>query len=57
MSPNAKGALLALLAFAIFATHDVIVKVLGGLYSPFQIVFYSVLLSFPLAMIMLSNTL
>lgn len=53
MSPNAKGALLALLAFAIFATHDVIVKVLGGIYSPFQIVFYSVLLSFPLAMIML----
>ncbi|SFR99820.1 DMT family transporter [Yoonia litorea] len=53
MSPNAKGALLALLAFAIFATHDVIVKVLGGTYAPFQIVFYSVLLSFPLAMIML----
>ena len=36
MSPNAKGALLALLAFAIFSTHDVIVKVLGGVYSPFQ---------------------
>jgi drug/metabolite transporter (DMT)-like permease len=53
MSPNAKGALLALLSFAIFATHDVIVKVLGGFYSPFQIVFYSVLLSFPLALIML----
>jgi drug/metabolite transporter (DMT)-like permease len=53
MSPNVKGALLALLAFAIFATHDVIVKVLGGIYSPFQIVFYSVLLSFPLAMMML----
>ena len=53
MSPNVKGALLALLAFAIFATHDVIVKVLGGIYSPFQIVFYSVLLSFQLAMMML----
>ena len=53
MSPNAKGALLALLSFAIFATHDVIVKILGGFYSPFQIVFYSVLLSFPLALIML----
>lgn len=53
MSPNAKGALLALLAFAIFSTHDVIVKTLGGIYSPFQIVFYSVLLSFPLAMVML----
>jgi drug/metabolite transporter (DMT)-like permease len=53
MSPNAKGALLALLAFGIFSTHDVVVKVLGGVYSPFQIVFFSVLLSFPLAMVMM----
>lgn len=53
MSPNTRGALFALLAFAIFSTHDVIIKVLGGLYSPIQIVFYSVLLSFPLATVML----
>jgi drug/metabolite transporter (DMT)-like permease len=53
MSPNAKGALFALLAFGVFSTHDVIVKILGGTYSPFQIVFFSVLLSFPLAMVML----
>ncbi len=53
MSGNAKGALFALLAFGIFSTHDVIVKILGGLYSPIQIVFFSVLLSFPLAMVML----
>lgn len=53
MSPNAKGALLALTAFGLFATHDVVVKVLGGIYSPIQIVFFSVLLSFPLATIML----
>lgn len=53
MSPNARGALFALLAFAIFSTHDVIIKVLGGLYSPIQIVFFSVLLSFPLATVML----
>ncbi len=53
MSPNIKGALLALLAFAIFATHDVFVKTLGAVYSPFQIVFFSVLFSFPLAMIVL----
>ncbi len=53
MSGNAKGALLALLAFGIFSTHDVVVKILGGIYSPFQIVFFSVLLSFPLAMVML----
>lgn len=53
MSGNAKGALLALLAFAIFATHDVVVKVVGGLYTPFQVVFFSVLFSFPLATVML----
>jgi len=53
MSPNVKGALLALLAFAIFATHDVFVKTLGASYSPVQIVFFSVLLSFPLATVML----
>lgn len=53
MSSNAKGALLALLAFAIFATHDVFVKILGAVYSPFQIVFFSVLFSFPLATIVL----
>ena len=33
--------------------HDVFVKVLGGIYSPFQIVFFSVLLSFPLATVTL----
>ena len=53
MSPNAKGALFALMAFGVFSTHDVVVKILGGIYSPFQIVFFSVLLSFPLAMVML----
>ncbi|WP_226781993.1 DMT family transporter [Oceaniglobus trochenteri] len=50
---NISGALLALAAFGIFATHDVIVKVLGGNYAPFQIIFFSVLFSFPLATIML----
>lgn len=53
MSPNARGALFALAAFGIFASHDVIIKVLGGIYSPIQIVFFSVLLSFPLATLML----
>ncbi|MCV6823183.1 MULTISPECIES: DMT family transporter [Halocynthiibacter] len=53
LTPNAKGAILALIAFAIFATHDVIVKSLGGTYSPFQIVFFSVLLGFPLVTLML----
>lgn len=53
MTPNAKGALMALLSFAIFATHDVVVKFLGSVYSPIQLVFFSVLLSFPLATLML----
>ena len=53
MSSNAKGAVLALIAFAVFATHDVFVKVLGATYSPIQIVFFSVLFSFPLATVML----
>lgn len=35
-------------AFALFATHDAIIKSLGGTYSTFQIVFFSVLFTFPL---------
>lgn len=50
---NVKGALLALTSFAIFATHDVVVKKLGGYYSPIQIIFFSVLLGFPLVTLML----
>lgn len=50
---NLKAAAFAIVAFGLFATHDVAVKFLGGLYSPFQIVFFSVLLSFPLATLML----
>lgn len=53
MGPNAKGALLALLAFAIYATNDTVVKFLGGIYSPVQTIFFSTLLSFPLAMLMI----
>lgn len=53
MSGNVRGALLALLAFGIFATHDVVVKVLGADYPAFQIVFFSVLFGFPLATLML----
>lgn len=43
------GILLALLAFALFSTHDVIVKLLGRDYAPFQIIFFSVLFSFPIS--------
>ena len=53
MGPNAKGALLALLAFGIYATHDAVVKLMGASYSPFQLIFFSVLFSFPLAMLMI----
>ncbi|MEM7241492.1 MAG: DMT family transporter [Pseudomonadota bacterium] len=53
MTSNRAGALLALLAFALFATHDVFLKVLGNSYSPFQILFFAVLLGFPLTITML----
>ncbi len=48
-----KGALFALLAFAIFATHDVVIKYLGGSYNAIQIIFFSVLFSFPMLMLVM----
>ncbi len=53
MPHNLKAVLLALLGFAIFATHDVVIKILGATYSTFQIIFFSVLLGFPLVTLML----
>ena len=50
---NLKGALFALAAFSLYATHDVVVKVLGATYTTFQIIFFSVLLSFPLVVLTL----
>ncbi|MGA9434777.1 MAG: DMT family transporter [Roseobacter sp.] len=50
---NVKATLFALVAFGLFAAHDVIIKVLGGGYSPVQIVFFSVVFSFPRALIYL----
>lgn len=47
------GILFALLGFGLFSLHDVVVKSLGGTYIPFQIIFFSVLFSFPIASIML----
>lgn len=52
MSANAKGALFALLGFALFSAHDVAVKYLGGQYSTFQIIFFSVLFSFPMVFLL-----
>ncbi|MBS0125682.1 DMT family transporter [Thetidibacter halocola] len=53
MTPNAQGAGFALLSFAIYASHDVVIKFLGATYSPFQTIFFSTLLSFPLVAFML----
>jgi S-adenosylmethionine uptake transporter len=48
-----KGIALALLAFAVYATHDAAIKRLGETYSPFQIVFFVVLMGFPVVTLML----
>lgn len=47
-SHSSVGAMFGLAAYATYSTHDVIVKELGATYSPFQIVFFSALLGFPL---------
>ena len=52
---NLRGALLALVAMGIFATHDAVVKTLGATYSPVQIVFFAALLSFPIVSVILLN--
>ena len=53
MSPTLRGALFSLTAFGLYATHDVVVKFLGASYAPFQTIFFSTLLSFPLVTLML----
>ncbi|RPE63121.1 drug/metabolite transporter (DMT)-like permease [Pacificibacter maritimus] len=50
---NITGAFYALFAFAVFATHDALIKYLGVSYSPFQMIFFSTLFSFPLVTFML----
>jgi len=50
---NARGALFALTAFAVYSTHDVVVKFLGSSYSPIQIVFFANLFGFPIVTLML----
>lgn len=52
-SNNIKGALFALVALGIFATHDVVVKTLGRGFSPFQIIFFASLISFPMVTLIL----
>lgn len=53
LNPSARGALFALLAFAIYSAHDVIVKWLGESYSALQIIFFSTLFGFPVITVML----
>jgi drug/metabolite transporter (DMT)-like permease len=53
MAQNGRGALLALAAFGIYATHDALVKLLGANYMAFQLIFFSVLFSFPMATLMM----
>ena len=50
---NTRGAAFALTAFGIYSTHDVVVKFLGGFYSPLQIIFFTTLFGFPIVTIML----
>lgn len=50
---NLSGIAFALLAFALYATHDAAIKKLGETYSPFQIVFFVVLMGFPVVTLML----
>ena len=41
MNSNLRGALMSLAAFGFYATHDVVVKLLGAHYTSFQIMFFS----------------
>ncbi|OYW54438.1 MAG: hypothetical protein B7Z31_11415, partial [Rhodobacterales bacterium 12-65-15] len=46
MNSTLRGALLSLLAFGLYATHDVVVKLLGESFTSFQIMFFSGLMAF-----------
>jgi len=50
---NLEGALIALATMALYALHDVFIKLLGRDYSPVQILFFVVLFSFPLVTIVM----
>ncbi len=53
MTDNARGAVFGLGAFALFASHDALIKFLGGQYSPVQVLFFVTLFGFPLVSLML----
>ena len=53
MQYSPAGPLFALAAFGLYASHDVVIKYLGGFYTPVQIIFFSTLMGFPLVILML----
>ncbi|WP_269583217.1 DMT family transporter [Roseibium sp. Sym1] len=56
MSATFKGLAAALIAFALFSTHDALIKALGAGYPVFQIIFFSMLFAFvPMSMMMLAD--
>lgn len=52
-SGNLKGIGFALISMGVFATHDVIIKLLGAHYPSLQVLFFSSLLSFPMVSLIL----
>lgn len=52
-SNNAKAATIALVAMAVYATHDAVIKLLGSEYPSHQVLFFSQLLAFPLVAVLL----
>ncbi len=50
---NLKAIGFALMSMGVFATHDVIIKLLGAHYPSMQVLFFSSLLSFPLVSLVL----
>lgn len=52
---NLRGAVCSLAAFGLFSLYDMTVKFLGGSYSPFQILFFAGLATFPLIMVQLMS--
>ena len=51
-----RGLGFVVLGFALFASHDAIIKTLGATYSVFQIIFFGVLFAFvPMAMMILTD--
>lgn len=52
---NMRAALVMLAAMGVFATHDVVVKSLGSVYAPMQLLFFGSLLGFPIVAVILLN--